>query len=110
MWVDLIVCPLGKVMVIGLRTGRLFVAGAFSTRKWPVAPESEIACLIDLVILLLLKIASARGNWYKLFAWTMVFHADVRVGIFTLDGQMRSFVGGLSQSSLFGSVRYDVLE
>ena len=56
------VLPLGSVMVIGLRAGRLFVAGAFSTKKWPVAPESEIACLMDLVTLCLLNIAAACGS------------------------------------------------
>ena len=43
-WVDLIDFPLGKVMVIGLVAHCLLVTGAFSTRKWPVAPESDMAC------------------------------------------------------------------
>ena len=37
------VLPLGSVMVIGLMAGCLFITGAPSTMKWPVAPESEIA-------------------------------------------------------------------
>ena len=88
MWVDWMVLPFGNVMVIGLRAGRLLVAGAFSTKKWPVAPESEIACLMDLVIRCLLKIVAAFGKWCKLFAWIIDFHAVVRVGIFTLEGRM----------------------
>ena len=88
MWVDWMVLPFGNVMVIGLRAGCLLVAGAFSTKKWPVAPESEIACLMDLVIRCLLKIVAAFGKWCKLFAWIIDFHADVRVGIFTLEGRM----------------------
>ena len=88
MWVDWMVLLFGNVMVIGLCAVRLLVAGAFSTKKWPVAPESEIAWLMDLVMRCLLKIAAALGKWCKLFAWMMVFHAVVCVGIFTLEGQM----------------------
>jgi len=66
--VDLIDFPLCKVMVIGLWAGCLSVMAAFPTRKWPVAPESDMACLTDLVILSVLKIASACGNSCKLLA------------------------------------------
>ena len=88
MWVDWMVLLLGRVVMIGLRAGRVLVAGAFSTRKWPVAPESEIACLIDLVTRCLSKMAAALGNWCRLFAWTIVFQAVICVGIFTFVGRM----------------------
>ena len=42
-WVDQMVLPLGRVMVIGLIAGCLLMTGAPLTTKWPVAPESEIA-------------------------------------------------------------------
>ena len=71
-WVDLIDFQLGKVMVIGLVARRLLVTGAFSTRKWPVAPESDMACFTDLVTLAVSKIAAACGNSCKLFACTIV--------------------------------------
>ena len=44
-WVDLMVLPFGNVMVIGFLAIRLLVTGAFQTRKWPVAPNSKLACL-----------------------------------------------------------------
>ena len=67
-WVDLMVLLLGKVMVIGLIAGRMFVAGALSTKKWPVAPESEMACFTDLVTRCASKIVAAFGVARRLFA------------------------------------------
>ena len=86
MWVDCMVLPFGNVMVIGLYAVRLLVAGAFSTKKWPVAPELEIACATDLVMRCLLTLVAALGIWSMLFAWMIVFHAVVRLGILTFDG------------------------
>ena len=60
-WVDWMVLPFSNVMVIGLCVVRLLVAGAFSTKKWPVAPESEIAWATDLVMRCLLTIVAALG-------------------------------------------------
>ena len=94
-WVDLIVFPLGKVMVIGLFAGRMFVAGAFSTKKCPVAPESEMACLTDLVTRWASKIVAACGVSRRLFACTIAFHAAERVGNLTWVGWMILFVGGM---------------
>ena len=91
------VLPLGKVMVIGLLAGRLLVTGAFSTKKWPVAPESEMACLTDLVTRCWSKIAFALGIACKFLAWMIAFQAVVRVGILTLVGWMICFVGGMYQ-------------
>ena len=42
-WVDRMVLPLGRVMVIGLIAGCLLITGPPSTMKWSVAPELEIA-------------------------------------------------------------------
>ena len=85
-WVDLMVLPLGRVMVSGLLAGQMLVAGAFSTKKWPVAPESDIACLTDLVTRFTSKIVAACGIAWRLFAWTIIFQAADRVGIFTCVG------------------------
>ena len=41
--VDCIVPPMGNVMVTGLVPFFLLTTGAPSTRKWSVAPESEMA-------------------------------------------------------------------
>ena len=98
-WVDLMVLPLGRVMVIGLLAGRMLVAGAFSTKKWPVAPESEMACFTDLVTRCTSKIVAAFGVACRLFAWTIAFHAAERVGSFTCVGWMMWFVGGMYQLS-----------
>ena len=98
-WVDLIDFPLGKVMVIGLVARRLLVTGAFSTRKWPVAPESDMACFTDLVTLAVSKIAAACGNSCKLFACTIVCHALLRVGMVGVGGLLIPFVGGMYSSS-----------
>ena len=43
MCVDCIVPPLGNVMMTGFVAFILLTTGAPLTRKWPVAPESEIA-------------------------------------------------------------------
>ena len=48
--VDLIVLPFGNVIEMGLRAILLFVTGALSTRKCPVAPESEMACSTVIVL------------------------------------------------------------
>ena len=97
--VDLMDFPLGKVIVIGLQDGCLLVAGAFSTRKWPVAPESDMACLTDLVTLAVLKIASAWAISCKLLACISFFHALFLVGMVGIIGRMIFSVGGLCTSS-----------
>ena len=58
------VLPLCRVMVIGLLAGQMLVAGAFSTSKWPVAPESDIACFTNLVTHFTLNIVAACGAAY----------------------------------------------
>ena len=67
-WVDLIVLPLGSVMVIGFAAIFLLVTGAFSTRKCPVAPESEMACSTDLATRAGSKIVAAWGKLLRLLA------------------------------------------
>ena len=97
-WVDLIDFPLGKVMVIGLVARCLLVTGAFSTRKWPVAPESDMTCFTDLVTLAVSKIAAACGSSCKLFACTIVCHALLLVGMVGVGGLLIPFVGGMYSS------------
>ena len=65
----------GRVMRIGWSAMRLFFTGAPSTKKCPVAPESDTACCTALVICLELKIVCACCDASKLLAWMMVFHA-----------------------------------
>ena len=79
--------------------GCLLVTGAFSTRKWPVAPESDMACLTDLVILAVSKIVAACGNSCKLFACTICCHALFRVSMVGVGGRLISFVSGMHSSS-----------
>jgi hypothetical protein len=66
--VDLITFPLSIYMVIGLVARHLLMTGAFSTRKWPVAPESDMACCTDLVTLAVSKIIPASYLHVQLFA------------------------------------------
>ena len=80
-WVDLMVLPLGSVMVIGFVAIALLVTGAFSTRKWPVAPESEMACLTARTRRCGLKMVTEYGSCFRLFACTIVAHADLYVAI-----------------------------
>ena len=61
-WVERIVVPSGNVMVMGLIAFFLLVTGAFSTRKCPVAPESETACFTARVVLCVSKIVAAFDN------------------------------------------------
>ena len=49
--VDVMLFPFGIVMLIGLSATCKFVTGAPSTRKWPVAPESEITYSIAILSL-----------------------------------------------------------
>jgi hypothetical protein len=45
-WVDMILLPSGRVILMGLTAIRLLVTGASFCMKWPVAPESEIPIVI----------------------------------------------------------------
>ena len=67
-WVDLMCLPFGNVMVIGLLAIRLFVTGTFSMRKWPVAPESDMACVTHRCTFSTSKIVCECGNSWRLFA------------------------------------------
>ena len=49
--VDVILLSFGIVTLIGLSSTCKFVTGAPSTRKWPVAPESEMAYSIAILSL-----------------------------------------------------------
>ena len=67
-WVELIVLPLGSLILIGFVAILLFTTCAPSTRKWPVAPESENAHSMLLVTWTLSKMLAASGNSLKLLA------------------------------------------
>ena len=97
-WVDLMDFPLGKVMVIGLCDSCLLVMGTFSTRKCPVPPESDMVCLTDLVILAVLKIASACDNSCRLLACIICCHALFLVGLVGFVGRLLLLVGGMYSS------------
>jgi hypothetical protein len=97
--VDVITLPFGILMLIGLVARRLLVTGAFSTRKWPVAPESDMACCTDLVTFALSKIVAALGSSCRLFACTIICHTLLRVGMVGVGGLLISFVGGMYSSS-----------
>ena len=77
-WVDLIVFSFGSVIEMGFVATFLFTTGASSTKKWPVAPESDIACFTDLVTRFVSNI-----------------HALLLVGMMILVGHLVVFVGGL---------------
>ena len=74
------ILPLGSVMAIGLVAGLMFTAGAPAIRKWPVAPESEIAHLTALVTRSRSKIVFACGSSLKFFVWMICCHACCLVG------------------------------
>ena len=63
---DVMFLPFGIVMMIGLSATCKFVTGAPSTRKWPMAPESEIAYLVVILSL------SVLGLFFDLFEMTTV--------------------------------------
>jgi hypothetical protein len=46
---DCILLPSGNVILMGCMATCLFVTGASSCRKWPVAPEWEMPIVIVLV-------------------------------------------------------------
>ena len=64
--VDVMFLPFGIVMLIGLSATCKFVTGAPSTRKYPVAPESEIAYSVAILSL------SVFGVFYALLEMTTV--------------------------------------
>ena len=67
-YVDMIFLPFGNRIWIGLVAFLLLTTGAPSTRKCPVAPESEIAYCMAWTTLLVLN-AKALVVEVKLFAW-----------------------------------------
>ena len=56
---DVMLLPFGMVMIIGLSTTCKFVTGAPPTRKWPVAPDSEMAYSIAILSLSVLGVFCA---------------------------------------------------
>ena len=64
--VNAMILPFVMVMLIGLSDTCKFVTGAPSTRKWLVAPESEIAYSIAILSL------SVFGVFYALLEMTTV--------------------------------------
>ena len=73
--VDVMFLPFGIVMLIGLLDTCKFVTGAPSTRKWPVAPESEISYSVVILLLsvlgffcALLEMTTVSSSFSSLFA------------------------------------------
>ena len=54
--VDVMILQFGIVMLIGLSATCKFLTGAPSTRKWPVALESEMAYLVAILSLSVLGV------------------------------------------------------
>ena len=65
----------GKTYLRGLVAGCLLTTGEPSTKKWPVAPEPEMAYFTALHTFVLSKMVVAIGSCCKLLSCTMVFHA-----------------------------------
>ena len=85
-WVDLMTLPFGRAICTGVVAIRMFITGAPSTRKWPVAPESEIACCTERVTLATSKMVSALGRVLRLSCLMRACHAVWRVGIDCVHG------------------------
>jgi len=75
--VDVIALPFGNIIFIGCVADRMFTAADPLTRKWPVAPESEMAYFTAVDTSDLSKMVVAIGIYCKLFACTRVFHPIV---------------------------------
>ena len=83
-WVDWITLPFGNVIVIGCAEICLFITGAPLTKKWPVAPEYEMACLTARTRRCELKMVADCCSCCRLFSWTIVVHFDLRVELVLL--------------------------
>ena len=97
-WVERIFSLLGSRIWMGFVAIFLLTMGAPSIRKWPVAPESEMAYSIALVSRRVSNIMSDCGEACKLRSWMIVVHAVRRVGIVMVV----AIIGSIS--SRFGSV------
>ena len=82
-WVDLIIFPLGRVILIENLADCLLttVTVVPSNRKWPVAPELETAYCTVLVNFGVSKMVLAIERTWRFLACTIVFHAVILVGL-----------------------------
>ena len=83
----------------------LLTIGAPSTKKCPVAPESDMAYSIAFVRRCVLNIMSARGEACKLQSRTIVVHVVCRVGIaivVALIGSILSWFGRVISIGMVG--------
>ena len=71
--------PFGGIIWIDLVAIFLLMIGAPSTRKCPVAPESDMAYCTALVTRLVSKTIFACGDSRRLWLWIIAFHASCRV-------------------------------
>ena len=62
-WVDWITLSLGRVILMGLVAGYLFITGEPSAKKWSVAPGSKMAYFTALHTFSLLKMVVAIGSF-----------------------------------------------
>ena len=89
---------------MGLSGTLLFTTGALSTRKWSVAPESEMAYFTALVTFVLSKRVAAIGSSCEIFACTSYFHATDLVGI-EIGGEMLISLMGIMVGTLISTAR-----
>ena len=93
--VDHITVPSGHVIAIGFLAGLMFTTGAPFIRKFPVAPESNIAYSISFVIILLLNIRRDASKSVRLLACIMWCQACFRFTI-PLDFIIGGGIGAVS--------------
>ena len=90
----------------------LLTVGAPSTKKCPVAPESNMAYSIASVRRCVLNIMSARGEACKLRSRMIVVHAVRRVGkmiVVALIGSILSWFGSVISIGMVGKSLSDVI-
>ena len=89
----------------------LLTIGAPSTKKCPVAPESDMAYSTAFVRRCVLNIMSARGEACRLHSRIIVFHAVCCVGIgivVAFMGSILSLVGRVISCGMVGNSLSDV--
>ena len=69
------IVPSGSLIATGYSATFLFTTGAPSSRKWALAPESEMANFTMLVSFLVLNMVDALGRSISLLACTIFAHA-----------------------------------
>ena len=102
--VERIFSLLGSRIWMGFVAIFLLTMGAPSIRKWPVAPESEMAYLIALVSRRVSNIMSDCGEACKLRSWMIVVHAVRLVGIVMVVVDMGSILLWFGSTTSSGKI------